>query len=127
MIGVTRSARSARPQRSARRSHGRSGGTIVIVGLLANKLKLSGRPWEYIQGIDIIVGRYIVGIFFVARIGAVGYWGVRKYDEKYGEHRNTQLSSPQDGVGPRAAHASRPAPSTARAFPSMRASVSVEH
>jgi len=77
-------------------------GTIEIVGLLADKLKLAGQPWEYIQGIDInIVGRYIVGIFFVTWIGAVVYWKVRKYDEKYGEHRNSPAELAIDGVGPK--------------------------
>lgn len=61
-------------------------GTIELLGLLSDKLGLSGQPWEFLAGIDInVAGRFIVGIFLVTWIGAVVYWKVRRFDEKYGE------------------------------------------
>ncbi|GAC1326880.1 MAG: HoxN/HupN/NixA family nickel/cobalt transporter [Candidatus Dormibacteria bacterium] len=61
-------------------------GTIELVGLLADKLRLSGQPWEFISSIDInLAGRVIVGVFFVVWIGAVLNWKLRNLDEKYAD------------------------------------------
>ena len=61
-------------------------GTIEIVGLLTDKLKLTGQPWDFIAGIDInMAGRIIVGVFLVVWIGAVVYYKARKLDQRYAE------------------------------------------
>jgi high-affinity nickel-transport protein len=59
-------------------------GTIEVLGLLAQQLKLTGQPWDFISGIDInTAGRIIVGAFLVIWIGAVVYYKVGKIDERY--------------------------------------------
>ncbi|MGH3717435.1 MAG: HoxN/HupN/NixA family nickel/cobalt transporter [Pseudonocardiaceae bacterium] len=59
-------------------------GTIELVSLLADKLNLSGQPWDFISGIDInTAGRIIVGVFLVVWIGAVVYYKARRIDERY--------------------------------------------
>ncbi|MHB8510275.1 MAG: Nickel transporter NicT [Candidatus Dormibacteria bacterium] len=60
-------------------------GTIELLGLISDRLKLSGQPWDFISSIDInLAGRVIVGVFFVVWIGAVLNWKLRNLDEKYG-------------------------------------------
>ncbi|MDQ2825720.1 MAG: HoxN/HupN/NixA family nickel/cobalt transporter, partial [Actinomycetota bacterium] len=61
-------------------------GTIEILGLVADRLSLDGQPWTFLASIDInIVGRFIVGIFFVVWIGAILNWKLRKLDARYGD------------------------------------------
>ena len=61
-------------------------GTLEILGLVADRLSLDGQPWELISSIDInVVGRFIVGIFFVVWIGAILNWKLRKLDARYGD------------------------------------------
>ncbi|MDQ2710267.1 MAG: HoxN/HupN/NixA family nickel/cobalt transporter [Actinomycetota bacterium] len=61
-------------------------GTIELLGLLSDQLGLQGQPWEFLSSIDInTAGRIIVGVFFFVWIGAVLYWKVRKFDERYGD------------------------------------------
>ena len=61
-------------------------GSIEVVGLLSDKLNLSGQPWAFIAGIDInTAGRMIVAIFLLVWIGAVVYYKVGKIDERYAE------------------------------------------
>jgi high-affinity nickel-transport protein len=59
-------------------------GSIEVIGLLADKLALSGEPWRFIAGIDInTAGRVIVAVFLLVWIGAVGYYKLAKIDERY--------------------------------------------
>jgi nickel/cobalt transporter (NiCoT) family protein len=59
-------------------------GSIEVIGLLSDKLELSGQPWDFIAGIDInSAGRVIVGIFLLVWIGAVAYYKLAKVDERY--------------------------------------------
>jgi high-affinity nickel-transport protein len=59
-------------------------GSIEVVGLLSDKLDLSGQPWDFIAGIDInLAGRVIVAIFLLVWIGAVAYYKLAKVDERY--------------------------------------------
>lgn len=64
-------------------------GTVEIVGLVIDRLGLTGQPWDAIAGIDInLAGRIIVGIFLVVWIGAVLNWKLRNLDDKYGDGNN---------------------------------------
>ncbi len=68
-------------------------GTIEVIGLLSDKLGLTGQPWDFIGGIDInTAGRIIVGIFILVWIGAVAYYKLGKIDERYG----TPVSTPYE-------------------------------
>lgn len=59
-------------------------GTVELLGLLSDQLGLTGQPWEFLGSIDInVAGRIIVGVFFLTWIGAVLYWKLRKFDERY--------------------------------------------
>jgi high-affinity nickel-transport protein len=61
-------------------------GSIEVLGLLSEKLELSGQPWDFIAGIDInSAGRVIVAIFLLVWLGAVAYYKLAKVDERYGE------------------------------------------
>ena len=60
-------------------------GTLEVLGLLADKLNLSGGFWDDISTIDInTAGRIIVGVFLVVWIGAVVYYKARRIDQRYG-------------------------------------------
>ncbi len=60
-------------------------GTIELLGLLSDKVGLTGQPWDFISSIDInLAGRIIVAVFFVVWIGAILNWKLRNLDEKYG-------------------------------------------
>ena len=60
-------------------------GTIELVSLLVEKLKLTGQPWDFVSGIDInLAGRIIVVVFVVVWIAAVVAYKVRRIDERYG-------------------------------------------
>ena len=59
-------------------------GSIEVIGLLAQRLNLSGQPWRFFSGIDInTAGRIIVGMFVLIWIGAVVYYKVAKIDARY--------------------------------------------
>src|ERR1700712_2613637 len=59
-------------------------GSIEVIGLLSEKLELSGQPWDFISGIDInTAGQLIVAIFLLVWIGAVAYYKLAKVDERY--------------------------------------------
>jgi nickel/cobalt transporter (NiCoT) family protein len=59
-------------------------GSIEVIGLLSDKLELSGQPWDFIAGIDInSAGRVIVAVFLLVWIGAVAYYKLAKVDERY--------------------------------------------
>ena len=59
-------------------------GSIEVIGLLSDKLELSGQPWDFIGGIDInSAGRVIVAIFLLVWIGAVAYYKLARVDERY--------------------------------------------
>jgi nickel/cobalt transporter (NiCoT) family protein len=59
-------------------------GSIEVIGLLSDKLGLSGQPWDFIAGIDInLAGRVIVAIFLLVWLAAVAYYKLAKVDERY--------------------------------------------
>jgi high-affinity nickel-transport protein len=59
-------------------------GTIEVLGLLSEKLELSGQPWEFIAGLDInTAGQVIVVVFVLVWAGAVAYYKLARVDERY--------------------------------------------
>jgi high-affinity nickel-transport protein len=61
-------------------------GSIEVIGLLSDKLELSGQPWDFISGIDInTAGQLIVAIFLLVWLGAVAYYKLAKVDERYAD------------------------------------------
>ena len=61
-------------------------GSIEVIGLLSDKLELSGQPWDFIAGIDInTAGQLIVAIFLLVWLGAVAYYKLAKVDERYAD------------------------------------------
>ncbi|HEV2888356.1 MAG TPA: HoxN/HupN/NixA family nickel/cobalt transporter [Jatrophihabitans sp.] len=61
-------------------------GSIEVLGLLSDKLELTGQPWDFIAGIDInTAGRVIVGIFLLVWLGAVAYYKLARVDERYAD------------------------------------------
>ncbi|MDQ2837894.1 MAG: HoxN/HupN/NixA family nickel/cobalt transporter [Actinomycetota bacterium] len=69
-------------------------GTIEVLGLLSDKLALTGQPWDFINGIDInTAGRIIVGVFLVVWIGAVVYYKARNLDQRYADAVSSAASA----------------------------------
>jgi high-affinity nickel-transport protein len=61
-------------------------GSIEVLGLLSEKLELSGQPWDFIGGLDInTAGQLIVAIFLLAWLGSVAYYKLAKVDERYAD------------------------------------------
>jgi high-affinity nickel-transport protein len=61
-------------------------GTIEVIGLLSEKLELSGQPWDFIAGIDINrAGQLIVATFLLVWLGAVAYYKLAKVDQRYAD------------------------------------------
>jgi nickel/cobalt transporter (NiCoT) family protein len=77
-------------------------GSIEVIGLLSEQLKLSGQPWRFIAGIDInTAGRVIVAVFLLVWIGAVAYYKLRRIDERYAVavERLEASEHPAAGIG----------------------------
>jgi high-affinity nickel-transport protein len=74
-------------------------GTIEVVGLLSEKLELSGQPWDFIAGIDINrAGQLIVATFLLVWLGAVAYYKLAKVDQRYAEAVSAhELAASSDG------------------------------
>ena len=59
-------------------------GTIELVSVLAEKLSLSGQPWDFVAGIDLnYVGYAIVGLFALTWAVAVAIWRLGRVEEKW--------------------------------------------
>jgi high-affinity nickel-transport protein len=71
-------------------------GTIEVLGLLSEKLELSGQPWDFLAGIDInTAGQLIVVTFLLVWLGAVAYYKLAKVDARYADAvRNSELADP---------------------------------
>ena len=64
-------------------------GSIEVLGLLTDKLELTGQPWDFIAGLDInTAGRVIVGVFLLAWLGSVAYYKLAKVDQRYADAVN---------------------------------------
>ncbi|MBV9820690.1 MAG: HoxN/HupN/NixA family nickel/cobalt transporter, partial [Actinobacteria bacterium] len=61
-------------------------GSIEVLGLLTEKLELTGQPWDFISGLDInTAGRVIVAVFLLVWLGAVAYYKLARVDERYAD------------------------------------------
>jgi high-affinity nickel-transport protein len=66
-------------------------GSIEVLGLLSEKLELTGQPWEFIAGIDInTAGQVIVVVFVLVWAGAVAYYKLARVDERYADAAQAQ-------------------------------------
>jgi high-affinity nickel-transport protein len=59
-------------------------GTIELMSVLADRLGLTGQPWDFVAGLDLnYVGYAIVGLFVVTWIGALAIWHFGRIDERW--------------------------------------------
>jgi high-affinity nickel-transport protein len=60
-------------------------GSIELLSVLAEKLRLEGGFWMWVSGIDLnVVGYGIVGLFAVTWAGAFAAWRLLRIEEKWG-------------------------------------------
>ncbi len=60
-------------------------GTLQLLSILAEKLGLTGEPWDTITGLDLnLAGYLIVGLFVACWAVSVGYWKLARLEERYG-------------------------------------------
>jgi high-affinity nickel-transport protein len=59
-------------------------GTIELGSVLADRLNLTGEPWESISGLDLnLIGYAIVGLFVVTWAGAYAVWRLGRIEERW--------------------------------------------
>jgi high-affinity nickel-transport protein len=59
-------------------------GTIELLTVAAEKLRLEGGFWMWVSGIDLnVVGYGIVGLFVVTWAGAIAVWRLGRIEEKW--------------------------------------------
>jgi high-affinity nickel-transport protein len=59
-------------------------GTVELLGLLAQQLRLHGAFWDWIAGVDLnVLGFVIVGLFFATWIVALVVWKAGRVEEKW--------------------------------------------
>ncbi len=59
-------------------------GTIELMSVLAEKLTLTGQPWDFVSGLDLnYVGYAIAGLFVLTWVVALLIWHVGKVEEKW--------------------------------------------
>jgi high-affinity nickel-transport protein len=62
-------------------------GTIELLSVLAEKLSLTGQPWDFVSGIDLnYVGYAIVGAFAITWAIALAVWHWGRIEEKWSAH-----------------------------------------
>ncbi|WP_099908670.1 HoxN/HupN/NixA family nickel/cobalt transporter [Streptomyces sp. TLI_171] len=72
-------------------------GTVELLGLLADKLHLHGRFWDWISGLDLnTVGFAIVGLFLATWLIALAVWRFARIEEKW--------NTPGPAIAPAAAN-----------------------
>ena len=66
-------------------------GTIELISVLADRLDLTGEPWQSIAGLDLnLVGYAIVGLFVLTWVGAYAVWRLGRIEERWsGQTRST--------------------------------------
>ena len=66
-------------------------GTIELVSVLAEKLSLSGQPWDFVSALNLnLVGYFIVGLFVVTWAVALAIWRYGRIEERW----TAQLQQP---------------------------------
>jgi high-affinity nickel-transport protein len=59
-------------------------GTIELMSVLANRLRLTGQPWHFVAGLDLnYVGYAIVGVFAFTWVAAATIWRVGRIEERW--------------------------------------------
>ncbi|MFF1811159.1 HoxN/HupN/NixA family nickel/cobalt transporter [Streptomyces sp. NPDC058251] len=59
-------------------------GTVELLGLLAQKLRLHGAFWDWVGGLDLnVIGFVIVGLFFATWVLALMVWKIGRIEEKW--------------------------------------------
>jgi nickel/cobalt transporter (NiCoT) family protein len=59
-------------------------GTIELMSVLADRLGLSGQPWEFVSGLDLnYVGYAIVAVFVLTWAAAVAVWRLGRIEERW--------------------------------------------
>ncbi len=60
-------------------------GTIELVSVLAEKLSLTGQPWDFVSGLDLnYVGYAIVAMFVLTWLGALAIWRLWRIEDRWG-------------------------------------------
>jgi high-affinity nickel-transport protein len=59
-------------------------GTIELVSVLADKLSLTGQPWDFVAGLDLnVVGYGIVALFVATWLAAATVWRFGRVEERW--------------------------------------------
>ena len=70
-------------------------GTIELISVFADKLSLTGQPWDFVAGIDLnYVGYAIVGAFVLTWAIALAVWRLGRIEERW-----SRRGSPPEGGG----------------------------
>jgi nickel/cobalt transporter (NiCoT) family protein len=66
-------------------------GTIELASVLADRLGLSGQPWDTLAGLDLnYVGYAIVGLFVLTWLVAVAVWRLGRIEERWSPKAETR-------------------------------------
>src|SRR4051812_34958645 len=75
-------------------------GTIELMSVLSDKLRLSGQPWAFVAGLDLnYVGYAIVAMFALTWIAAAAVWRFGRIEEKWSAGLMPGKPAPADGAG----------------------------
>jgi high-affinity nickel-transport protein len=70
-------------------------GTVELLAVFADKLALTGQPWEFVSSLDLnYVGYAIVGLFIVTWVLALAVWRLGRIEEKW----TAKLDVPDPGA-----------------------------
>jgi high-affinity nickel-transport protein len=59
-------------------------GMIELMSVLADKLALTGQPWDFVSGLDLNYVGYAIGAIFVLTwAGALAIWHLGRIEEKW--------------------------------------------
>jgi high-affinity nickel-transport protein len=65
-------------------------GTIELASVLADRLGLSGQPWDTLAGLDLnYVGYAIVALFVITWLIAVAVWRLGRIEERWSARPET--------------------------------------
>ena len=73
-------------------------GTIELMSALADKLTLTGQPWDFVSGLDLnYVGYAIVAMFVLTWLVALAVWRFGRIEEKW----TAGMTVPEPAPSPR--------------------------
>ncbi len=65
-------------------------GTIELMSVIADRLGLSGQPWDFVSGLDLnYVGYAIVALFALTWLVALGVWRLGRIEERWSAKAET--------------------------------------